>query len=215
METNLEIRLLPNFPYTALAEEFPQLQFKILRLFPLGNGLVVEDVQILGDLSDNAVTNRILSQLRKGLVEVLENTSQRLTIRNTRGPCPLSTAFQNAWVVPQFPMQIAPKALSLRVQAPREKVRRFLSELKLGGLEFSILGVWSRGKTTRAGKTGFTPRQSEVYRLARSAGYWDTPRRTTMTDMAWALHLSKSTLSETLATIERKVLKEGFDPNSC
>ncbi len=56
-----------------------------------------------------------------------------------------------------------------------------------------------------------TRRQSEVFHVALTEGYWDVPRRTTLTRLALQLNMSKSSLSETLSGVERKVLHDIAD----
>lgn len=52
-----------------------------------------------------------------------------------------------------------------------------------------------------------TTRQEEIFRMAFNLGYWETPRRVSISLMAEFLGVSKSTLSETLSAVENKLLR--------
>ena len=51
-----------------------------------------------------------------------------------------------------------------------------------------------------------TPKQRQIFDSALNEGYWDTPRRITLSDLAGFMGLSKSTLSVHLHKIEGIVL---------
>ena len=56
-----------------------------------------------------------------------------------------------------------------------------------------------------------TPRQRLIFDSALNEGYWDTPRRITLSALAELLGLSKSTLSVHLHKIEGVVLNSFAD----
>lgn len=196
----------------ALVAEFPSLDLRIVGLFPLGNGLVLFDVDIRGDLSNPTTTPRILDMSRKFLLEVLGASPQRLTLRMTARAGPIIESLQALGIAPILPVLVGDAHLSFTVRAPRLKIQHLYSRLKEAEVDV-ILANLSRNQTrTRGASSDLTPRQLELYRIARSSGYWDTPRRITLTEIAVVLGLSKSAVSEVLATIERKVMKEGLNP---
>lgn len=52
-----------------------------------------------------------------------------------------------------------------------------------------------------------TPRQREILLRAVHGGYYEYPRRITLTDLAREIGIAKSTLSESLIMIERTVMQ--------
>lgn len=214
MTVRFEIRVPPGQgPCAAIATEFPRLDVLVARLFPLGDGLVVEDVQVRGDLSDPSIGHRILKLAAGFLIEVLEDSDRLLTFRTTvRGGSVIET-LQALGTAPVLPIRVTGNTMSLTVMTPRTKIQELYARFKSAGLHILIGGITGRRSKSRNPGSSLTPRQLECYRIARSAGYWDTPRRTTLTRMAEILQVSKSTLSETLAAVERKVLKEGANPD--
>ena len=69
-----------------------------------------------------------------------------------------------------------------------------------------------RVKSTRStGTRMLTPRQRIVFDSAMNEGYWDSPRRITLSALANLLNVSKSTLSVQLHKIEGVVLNSFAD----
>ena len=190
---------------------FPTLDVRITSLFPLGNSLAVMDLEIRGDLSDPLTSAAIVKQSRPNVVEVLDQTSQRLLIRLTTRAGALIDTLQGLGVAPVLPIPVLEGRMSVTVRASRVKIQRIFGLLRERKVDV-LLSHITEGSVKRGPHAGLTPRQLDLYRMARSSGYWDTPRRTTLTDIATIMGLSKSAVSETLAKVERKVLTEGLNP---
>ncbi len=213
MTARFELRIDPDdCACPVLAMEFPALDIRIVALFPLGNGLVLTDVEVRGELSDHALPPKILEVSRRFLLEVLGSSSGGMLLRMTARAGLMIDTLQALCVAPMLPIQVEEDRLFFNVRASRQKIQQMYSRLREGGADV-VLGNLSRtAARTRGSPGGLTTRQLELYRMARNSGYWDTPRRITLTEIAKVLGLSKSAVSEVLATIERKVLKEGLDP---
>jgi predicted DNA binding protein len=52
-----------------------------------------------------------------------------------------------------------------------------------------------------------TPRQADIFRRAMAAGYFEVPRRVTLTELAARFGVAISSLSEILAVVEKKLLQ--------
>ncbi|EQD61199.1 Bacterio-opsin activator, HTH domain protein [mine drainage metagenome] len=52
-----------------------------------------------------------------------------------------------------------------------------------------------------------TPHQEDLLKRAMAAGYFEVPRQITLTALSQRLGLAPSTLSETLAKVEKKLLE--------
>jgi len=57
-----------------------------------------------------------------------------------------------------------------------------------------------------------TTKQREAAMIAVSEGYYQTPRQTTLDELAVALGVSKSTVSQHLSAVESKLATAAFDP---
>ncbi|MGQ9469751.1 MAG: helix-turn-helix domain-containing protein [Nitrososphaerales archaeon] len=60
------------------------------------------------------------------------------------------------------------------------------------------------------GMNALTDRQEKILRIALEKGYYDFPRKTTLSELATSLGIAKSTLSEILRRGERRTLIERF-----
>lgn len=94
------------------------------------------------------------------------------------------------------------------VLSPRAEWEPFLADLRrrLPGVEVLSVGVQS----LRGVEGPLTPRQAEAYRMAILEGYYEFPRRISLSDLASKMHRSKSGLHEVLARAERKMLRMDF-----
>jgi predicted DNA binding protein len=59
-----------------------------------------------------------------------------------------------------------------------------------------------------------TAHQHALLHHALAAGYFDVPRRVTLTELAGMLHRSKSSLSQTLARVERELAESSVIPSA-
>jgi predicted DNA binding protein len=75
----------------------------------------------------------------------------------------------------------------------------------------AVTPLFSQRELDRALERRLTDRQREVLRAAFEAGYYDWPRETSGEELADRLEISQPTLSEHLATAERKLLSLVFE----
>jgi len=103
----------------------------------------------------------------------------------------------------QFPFSIQAGVATWVVIGPSGKVRRLLSLLRRHSPGLSVVSVTHNAAPARG---PLTPRQAEIFRRAMTRGYFEVPRGVSLTELAQEMGLAKSSLSETLAVIERKLL---------
>lgn len=87
----------------------------------------------------------------------------------------------------------------------REAVEQLVASLQDRGLQVEVASIRD-AKTTGM----LTERQEEVIGLAYQLGYFDFPKRISLTELADRMGVAKSTLSEILRTGEAKVLHAYF-----
>lgn len=76
--------------------------------------------------------------------------------------------------------------------------------------EFRLIhtGAWDPLQRLRPAQAGLTARQEETVRLATEFGYYDTPRRCTLSDVAKAAGVSKAAVHKVLIAAESKIIKQ-------
>lgn len=103
-----------------------------------------------------------------------------------------------------LPIPIQDGVATWTVVGPEPRVRRLLRSLR----DYDHLGrveLVRHGSVVEA-SSRLTARQAEVFHRALSAGYFDVPRKVSLTELAGELGVAISTLSVMLALIERKLL---------
>lgn len=135
-------------------------------------------------------------------VSILESTDARARVRLELASCPLQQAVAASGAMPRFPFD-ATRGDEWLLIAERAEARRFVEELRTRGVLVEVL-------STRAYRPheSLTGRQRELMQAAIAQGYYEVPRRVTLTQLAERLHLAKSSLSEALARGERHVLED-------
>ncbi len=102
-------------------------------------------------------------------------------------------------VIPHTPFEVRDGWVGWTISCSREKVRDLLSGFDDEGIPHQL--VSTRGVTSRL----LTPRQRFVFDTAMQEGFYDVPRRITLTELAVVLGVAKSTLSAQLQRIESTV----------
>jgi predicted DNA binding protein len=82
-----------------------------------------------------------------------------------------------------------------------DSLKRLTDVLKNVGMELRVKGISGLAKNG-----GLTPRQKEIVAKAISLGYFDFPRRVSLTSLSGTLGIKPSTLSEILRSAERKII---------
>jgi len=144
-------------------------------------------------------------------VTLISRSAKSVTLRVTsRLPHPsVIRVGKDLELVPEFPAYIKGGQLTMLIVADRHKMRSLVSTLKDKFPGTEILSV--KREYLQGPHSPLTPRQFELFRNAMQAGYWDSPRRTTLRSIAVRMHLSKSAVSEMLAAVEKKFMREASD----
>lgn len=106
-------------------------------------------------------------------------------------------------VIVRYPRTIANGIISVEVVAGVSQMRNLVNALKKAGAKPRLVSL--RNGTLRSVPLLLTPIQRSLFRQAFAQGYFDVPRRITLTDFAKRVSRSKSSVSRTLATVEQKL----------
>ncbi len=107
-------------------------------------------------------------------------------------------------LVRQFPFPVQNGDARWTVVGPAAKVRALAARLRRDpGVRLEAIGPGLAAES----RPWLTARQREVLRHAVTSGYFEVPRRVTLSQLARQIGVAPSTLSVTLATVERKVLE--------
>jgi len=137
----------------------------------------------------------------ESIAEVADGCIYRITYRNP----PVVYLYRRLRLPLQFPLRIQGGVLTWEVVARRSEFTSFLEFVKRRAPGFQITSI--RRQPLRSHLPLLTPAQQELLGQAMAAGYFAVPRGVTLTELAKRLGRSKSSLSESLARIEQKLLQ--------
>jgi predicted DNA binding protein len=103
-----------------------------------------------------------------------------------------------------MPFSIADGRAEWSITAPHQRLSDLGTQLDEFGIEFTVEEVQESVEVEQL----LTDRQFRLVTTAVDRGYYDTPRGCTLTELADALDLAKSTCSETLHRAEGRIVKE-------
>lgn len=184
----------------ALSLKKPDLHMRIVSCFPLAEGAMEETVKVEGPLWQESLDD-IRNHPGVDRVDILSSMPTSGTLRVRLQGCPFPRMFAQSGIVPTFPIKIQSGVEEWIVIAHEGEARSLLASLEAEGI---------RAEVARSGqyepRDVLTARQREVLDRAVLEGYYSYPRRITLTRLAEKLGIAKSTLSETLMVVERRLL---------
>jgi hypothetical protein len=203
----LVIPLPEDYPtyHAQVPREFPNLRFEILSRVPAVKESI-EDITVSGE----SIPPDFIERLRQGRgvreVAVLERSERSMMVRVTFAMSPGTRIYTGLQVPLRYPIPFDRGEAKLLVVGTEEKVRRFYEQFRQVAPNTTITAI--RKSAVEGPDSLLTPKQEEAFKMAMSMGYWDSPRRITLTELASFRRVAKSTLAETLAQVERKLLYE-------
>jgi len=206
-EARLELTLPDDIWIGTLSRAYPGATFRVLAAIPdgrSGSGLVeltAENVEVVLDAmrAHDEVTDM-------EVLNVSEDNDDALVQFETSMPL-LLLAARNSGVPLEMPFEIVDGTAVWELTAPSDRLSELGSQLRALGVSFTLESL-----TQDVGSESLlTDTQEELVRRAIEAGYYDTPRECSLTDLAAELNLAKSTASETLHRAESKIIKAFMD----
>ncbi|WP_223270985.1 helix-turn-helix domain-containing protein [Halomicrobium mukohataei] len=119
----------------------------------------------------------------------------------------LLTSLQDSGVPLEMPFEVVDGRMTLEATLPQETLSELGETLDNFGIRYTVERIQQESESDSL----LTERQEWVLDEAIERGYYDTPRRTTLVDLADELGVAKSTCSEILHRAEGRVLKEYRD----
>ncbi|MGM0606178.1 MAG: helix-turn-helix domain-containing protein [Halobacteriota archaeon] len=186
----------------ALTKANPEAVFRVVSTQHGGEtaiGLVEIDADELSTViaaierQDDVVDLDLLwTRAGEALVQI-ETTAPLLLRPVKRAGVPLTT-----------PFEIADGVAFWEFSTSRSKLSHLRSHLETMGIQYRITRV--RELDPREDDSLLTDRQRELLLAAADAGYYDTPRETTLTEVAESMDISKATCSNVLHRAEGKLV---------
>ncbi|WP_435073400.1 helix-turn-helix domain-containing protein [Halorubrum sp. HHNYT27] len=194
---------LPDGPWIAdVSREFPDAGFRVLTAVPgesAGFALVRVTARDVDAVLSAMEAHEVLASL-----SVMAREDGVATVRlETDAPLLLLAAKRSGLPI-EMPLDIEDGVAAVEVTGEHERVAEMGRRLSDLGLRFEVERVRQRVDPARL----LTDRQRELLLAAVDLGYYDVPRRATLTAVAEHVGIAKSTCSETLHRVERTVVRE-------
>lgn len=203
----------PNVPIQFISREFPNHRFTLLNVFVTNEHGLTEELEIAGEPVWDSIVARFKGYPGVISVHVLRKSEERIHLRlAARESLPLREALhaiEELGIGIRLPFTIVNGTMAVLLVATNSTLKKLVQRAQKIVPGVSVAAI--RPAVVSRAENLLTPRQAEVFRVAISAGYWDVPRRTNLAEIAQRLRVSKSTISETLAHIENKLLHEVAD----
>lgn len=135
---------------------------------------------------------------------VLEEDACRRKIQIETTTPMLLQAIEGAGVPVETPFDVEDGEMELEATVPQHRLSELGDGLDAFGIPYSIERIQQEVESDDL----LTDRQQWMLHEAVDRGYYDTPRRITLTDLAHELDVAASTCSEVLHRAEEGVLKE-------
>ena len=192
-----------------LSRDFPYCRFEVVSSLPTGKAEMVYDLRITG----KQVGERVIEEIRRATgvrsVEVLLRSPTLLVVRLVGTIWPIVDLHREMRLSQRYPFFVENGVITLLVVASEAKTRQIYERLRRLSTQVTINSL--HHEYGDEGQGVLTPRQREIFRIALAMGYWDVPRRSTLNDIAQRTGVAKSTISESLAIIEKKLLEEASE----
>lgn len=184
----------------------PDVTVRVLAALP-GEDVGVGLVEILAPNLEAVVADIAeFEQLRS--LDVLQETDGRALVQfETSMFLPLEAA-REAGVPLETPFEIRDGKIHWALTASHERLSELGDSLDALGISFEVESLQT---AVPESGTLLTDRQRRIVTAAVEAGYYDTPRECSLTELAERLDLAKSTASETLHRAEEAIVKEFVD----
>ncbi|GAA0234769.1 helix-turn-helix domain-containing protein [Haladaptatus pallidirubidus] len=174
----------------------------------LDDGTGVALYQLRGDLeqstevleADPEVLSVERSEASEGLVYLHFRANALMT--------DLLSIFRRYEIVVDWPMEYTDQGgLRVTMIGEDEKIREVITEIP-DGIQITLEGIGEYHPDMRQLASLLTDRQQELLELAIDEGYYEIPRRATLSDLADRVNISAGTIGEHLRKIETKVIME-------
>jgi len=188
-----------------VSRAFPEATFRILAALPgedAGVGLAeIQSEQLEALFADIRSRESITS------LELLSHRDDTALVQFETSMPLLLYPVQQSGVPLEMPFRLVDGEVRWEITAPRERLSALGEQLTEFGIPFRVDRIEQRIDSEQL----LTETQSELIAAAVEAGYYDTPRECSLTDLAEEVGLAKSTCSETLHRAEEKIIKSFVD----
>jgi predicted DNA binding protein len=197
-QLRIEVRLPEGHWSGDVSRSRPEAIFRIEETMPLGRGRGTARLSSSSDVMDEL-------EAHSGVDEVRELGDNRYEVDIAPGGGGYIKPIREVGIIPQSPFEVRDGWVDWTIECSADNSRNLVQLLREDEIPYRVRSTRSTGPRM------LTSRQRIVFDTAMNEGYWESPRRITLSALANLLGVSKSTLSVQLHKIEGVVLNSFAD----
>jgi len=201
MIAKLEISMPEKLWIAELSKKYPDITFEILSILPtekmVGNALI----KFNGSNLDHLVTEIKAHPSSIELHLISDSTNSKILNVKTNDPWLLISIIKSE-IILKMPVLVKNGIAKWEVLAPQEKIGKLKKLLDEKQIKFELKSIMKYKEEPQ-----LTEKQSQVLDQAVKLGYYEIPRKITLTELAAQLNLAKSTLSGILRRIDKRLIQ--------
>ncbi|MFB6201924.1 MAG: helix-turn-helix domain-containing protein [Halorhabdus sp.] len=190
----------------ALSQDHPDSRIRVLAAFPNGEESGVGLVEVDGPDVPAVVRAVDDEETVTDLTVLGRYDDQALVQFETTDPL-LLFPIVGSGIPLELPFDICDGEVCWELTASRDRLSELGDQLETLGISFTVEQLHQHVEPEQV----LTDRQTTLVREAIDRGYYDTPRECTLTELAAAMDMAKSTCSETLHRAEETIVKGFFE----
>jgi predicted DNA binding protein len=198
----VEFRIPPDVWLSQLSVARPELRILVLHTEGISDELSLGTFEIEGALHRD-LSSEISACTGVHSVERLDGVGMEDRYRVKYLRPPLLSLTNQLQVLICYPRIVEVGRMSCQIIDRRSRVREFVEGLRRFTSEVRIVQL--KYRQLRITTPDLTHSQHELFRRALAAGYFDVPRRVTLRQLAHRVSRSPSSVSESLAKVEKKL----------
>ena len=189
-------------------KKYPELNFHILSKFLINDKTGITLFQINGRSIKQFISD-FKENLAKASSQILFK-GEDLVILNIKvvDPWILNTLVKTELLI-LYPILVKEGKIRIEAVTNRYKVDQFITQLEKKEIKATIESIGYYYKSTL-----LTSRQNEILNIANINGYFEIPRRISLSEFAKTLNISKSALSETMRRIYKRLAENYLQSSS-
>ena len=194
------LKVKSNEALVTLSESHPETEFAVLGAWPTDGKLraLIETSTIeLASLKETISTIPTVTN-----IETRHTADDTILFEVSTPTSAPHGAMAESGIVPSYPLHLEGGWFVGDLTASRDQLSAFRDELEAVGIEYQLVQI----SGTDGAPEMLTARQQEVVELAVEHGYYESPRRCTLTDLAESLDVNKSVVSRILQRAEGHII---------
>jgi hypothetical protein len=198
----LNVTLSQPYWHQELARRHPETSIEVLGYSLTKDGMLLDLRVHVNDIASWVDELREFDDIYD--VTPLGRVGKAETVRVTYKENAFTATANRLHLILRTPVTVKDGAYEVVMAGPEKNVKQFI---RMFPSKVRLMAVYD---AERNGGTTLTPRQSYVFHRAMEAGYFEVPRRVTLTQLAAQIGVAVSSLSEMLAIVEKKLLEESL-----